>query len=73
MKMKLPPFIDLYQALIATPSISALDQSNEALINLLVGWFADLGFHVNVQPVPGSRNKFNLLASYGDTVPSDSD
>ncbi len=71
--MKLSPFIDLYQALIATPSISALDQSNEALINLLVGWFVDLGFHVNVQPVLGSRNKFNLLASYGDTVPSDSD
>ncbi|MCX2957837.1 MAG: acetylornithine deacetylase, partial [Serratia symbiotica] len=67
--MKLPPFIELYRALIATPSISAidsaLDQSNEALINLLAGWFADLGFHVNVQPVPDSRNKFNLLASYG--------
>ncbi|QLH64164.1 acetylornithine deacetylase [Serratia symbiotica] len=68
--MKLPPFIELYRALIATPSISAidsaLDQSNEALINLLAGWFADLGFHVNVQPVPDSRNKFNLLASYGE-------
>lgn len=68
--MKLPPFIELYRALIATPSISAIDsaidQSNESLINLLVGWFADLDFHINLQPVPGCRNKLNLLASYGE-------
>ncbi|HEN3600863.1 TPA: acetylornithine deacetylase [Yersinia enterocolitica] len=68
--MKLPPFIELYRALIATPSISAtdsaLDQSNEALINLLAGWFADLGFRVEIQPVPNTRHKFNLLASIGE-------
>ncbi|MGL5385154.1 MAG: acetylornithine deacetylase [Enterobacterales bacterium] len=68
--MKLPPFIELYRALIATPSISAtdgaLDQSNEALINLLAGWFSDLGFRVDVQPVPDTRHKFNLLASLGE-------
>ncbi|HEG0622158.1 TPA: acetylornithine deacetylase [Yersinia enterocolitica] len=68
--MKLPPFIELYRALIATPSISAtdsaLDQSNEALINLLAGWFADLGFCVEIQPVPDTRHKFNLLASIGE-------
>ncbi|MCG9160935.1 acetylornithine deacetylase [Yersinia enterocolitica] len=70
MKTKLPPFIELYRALIATPSISAtdsaLDQSNEALINLLAGWFADLGFRVEIQPVPDTRHKFNLLASIGE-------
>ncbi|AHM76386.2 acetylornithine deacetylase [Yersinia hibernica] len=70
MKMKLPPFIELYRALIATPSISAtdsaLDQSNESLINLLAGWFADLGFRVEIQPVPDARHKFNLLASIGE-------
>lgn len=87
MKMNLPPFIEIYRALIATPSISAteeaLDQSNESLINLLAGWFSDLGFNVEIQPVPGTRNKFNLLASTGqgaggllltghtDTVPFD--
>ncbi len=68
--MKLPPFIELYRALIATPSISAtdasLDQSNEALINLLAEWFQTLGFQVNVEPVPETRNKFNLLASIGE-------
>ena len=58
MKMNLPPFIEIYRALIATPSISAteeaLDQSNASLINLLAGWFGDLGFKVEVQPVPGT-------------------
>ncbi len=87
MKMKLPPFIELYRALIATPSISAtdsaLDQSNASLINLLAGWFSDLGFQVEVQPVPHTRDKYNLLARTGtgsgglllaghtDTVPFD--
>ncbi|QEW34102.1 acetylornithine deacetylase [Erwinia billingiae] len=87
MKTKLPPFIELYRELIATPSISAtdiaIDQSNETLINLLAGWFRDLGFSVEVQPVPGTRHKFNMLARTGngagglllaghtDTVPFD--
>ncbi|ECT7270041.1 M20/M25/M40 family metallo-hydrolase, partial [Salmonella enterica subsp. enterica serovar Heidelberg] len=87
MKNVLPPFIEIYRALIATPSISAteesLDQSNASLITLLAGWFSDLGFNVEVQPVPGTRNKFNMLASTGhgaggllltghtDTVPFD--
>ncbi|HGE8016418.1 TPA: acetylornithine deacetylase, partial [Salmonella enterica] len=39
MKNVLPPFIEIYRALIATPSISAteesLDQSNASLITLL--------------------------------------
>lgn len=70
MKTKLPPFIELYRQLIAIPSISAtdsaLDQSNESLIILLAGWFRDLGFNVEVQPVPGTRNKFNMLARSGE-------
>ncbi|MFC3396867.1 acetylornithine deacetylase [Brenneria rubrifaciens] len=70
MKMSLPPFIELYRALIVTPSISAtdsaLDQSNQALINLMAGWFSDLGFHVEIQPVPGTRHKFNMLARIGE-------
>lgn len=55
MKNKLPPFIEIYRALIATPSISAteeaLDQSNADLITLLADWFKDLGFNVEVQSV----------------------
>lgn len=87
MNNKLPPFIELYRQLIGTPSISGtesvLDQSNEPLITLLAGWFENLGFQVELQPVPNTRNKFNLLAKYGqgsgglllaghtDTVPYD--
>ncbi len=70
MKNKLPPFIEIYRALIATPSISAteeaLDQSNADLITLLADWFKDLGFNVEVQPVPGTRNKFNMLVPVAD-------
>lgn len=85
--MKFPQFIDTYRSLIATPSISATDaacdQSNRALIDLLAGWFEHLGFTVEIQPVPNTRDKYNLLATLGsgpgglllaghtDTVPFD--
>ncbi len=80
-------FIDLYENLISTPSISAfdpkLDQSNQQLIELLGSWFADLNFEISIQSVPNTRNKFNMLARIGsgegglllcghsDTVPFD--
>lgn len=68
--MKLPTFIDLYRQLIAVPSISSdapdCDQSNKTLIELLANWFKELGFQVDIQPVPNTRNKFNLLASKGE-------
>lgn len=87
MNIKLPTFIEIYRQLIATPSISATDakndQSNEALINLLANWLETLGFSIEIQPVPETRGKFNLLATLGtgkgglllcghtDTVPFD--
>lgn len=70
MNIKLPAFIEIYRQLIAAPSISSTeaetDQSNETVINLLATWFETLGFDVEVQPVPETRGKFNLLASMGD-------
>ncbi|AKC32361.1 acetylornithine deacetylase [Candidatus Pantoea carbekii] len=87
MKRILPPFIEIYQRLIRTPSISAIDdvfdQSNEAIINLLAGWFSDLGFTIEICEVPYTHHKFNMLAHKGkgigglllaghtDTVPYD--
>ncbi|MDE9448245.1 acetylornithine deacetylase, partial [Xenorhabdus bovienii] len=87
MNMKLPAFIKLYHQLIAAPSISAndaeLDQSNEVVINLLAEWLKEIGFSIEIQPVPETRGKFNLLATLGsgsgglllcghtDTVPFD--
>ncbi|MBD2815289.1 acetylornithine deacetylase [Xenorhabdus sp. Flor] len=87
MNIKLPTFIELYHQLIAAPSISAvdeeLDQSNEVVINLLADWLKEIGFEIEIQPVPETRRKFNMLATLGsgsgglllcghtDTVPFD--
>ncbi|MEO9944215.1 acetylornithine deacetylase [Paraglaciecola sp.] len=80
-------FIEHYQSIIGAPSISAfeqsIDQSNKQLIELLSGWFETAGFHITIQKLPGSRNKYNMLAKIGlgegglllsghsDTVPFD--
>ncbi|GAA5106147.1 acetylornithine deacetylase [Orbus sasakiae] len=71
MIMTLPSFIQIYNELITIPTISSvtnekLDYSNKALIDKLANWFADLGFSISIQPVTGTRNKFNLLASYSN-------
>lgn len=80
-------FIERYRSIIKNPSISAfdskIDQSNQAIISLLSGWFEDFGFEISIQKVPSARNKFNMLAKIGsgegglllsghsDTVPFD--
>ncbi|WP_286233820.1 acetylornithine deacetylase [Thalassotalea sediminis] len=84
---QIPNFVQSLQQLIASPSISSTqeswDQGNSDIINILATWFETLGFDINIQPVPGTRNKFNLLAKLGsgegglllaghsDTVPFD--
>ncbi|WP_032093998.1 acetylornithine deacetylase [Necropsobacter rosorum] len=84
---KLPPFLEMYSRLIALPTVSSVDAeadlSNKALIDLLADWLHHLGFNTQIIAVEGSRNKFNLLATYGagegglllaghtDTVPFD--
>jgi acetylornithine deacetylase len=82
-----PNLIDMIGALIGTPSVSsvdpALDQGNRAVINLLANWLGDMGFDVDVMPLPGEPGKANLVATLGsgpgglvlsghtDTVPYD--
>jgi len=84
---KLPELKRSFSALIASPSISAIeaeqDQSNKGVLDLLSNWFTELGFQCQQQAVVNSRNKYNLLASLGsgsgglllaghtDTVPFD--
>ncbi|MCL1076417.1 acetylornithine deacetylase [Shewanella dokdonensis] len=84
---KLPELKHSFSALIASPSISAIeadqDQSNKGVLDLLSNWFTELGFQCQQQAVANSRNKYNLLASLGagsgglllaghtDTVPFD--
>jgi len=87
MSLKLPDFTDSLSQLIAHNSISSTeaswDQGNLAVIQLLATWFEQLGFSIDIQAVPNSRNKYNLLAKLGsgegglllaghsDTVPFD--
>ena len=85
--MDTPKLITMIEDLIAEPSISSVnprwDQSNHNVIELLASWFADLGFNIDVLPIPGQEGKSNLVASLGsgpeglvlsghtDTVPFD--
>lgn len=87
MTAKIPPLLTIINQLIATPSISCLtpqyDQSNQTVIELLANWCQDLGFSVEILPIPRYPSKFNLLATLGsgtgglvlsghtDTVPYD--
>lgn len=68
--MKTPTFLQMYAELIATPTISDInaqfDQSNRTLIEKMAAWLADLGFRTDILPVPESRDKYNLLATFGE-------
>lgn len=85
--MSTPALIPMIEQLIAAPSVSSIsphwDQSNEQVINHLADWCRGAGFRVEVLPIKGHSNKFNLVASAGsgpgglvlsghtDTVPYD--
>lgn len=78
---------DQLRQLVGTPSVSSTDpgwdQGNRAVIDLLAGWLADMGFQVEIQNVTSDGNKANLVATLGtgpgglvlaghsDTVPFD--
>lgn len=75
--------------LIATPSVSSVqpqfDQTNMPVIHLLANWLSDLGFDIDIMPLPNQPQKANLIATLGsgpgglvlsghtDTVPFDAD
>jgi acetylornithine deacetylase len=85
--MAAPRVVDMLKTLIEEPSVSctraALDQSNLAVIHHLAGWLEDLGFSVEVMPLPNNSAKANMIARLGsgngglvlaghtDTVPCD--
>lgn len=62
--------LDMYQDLIALPSISSTepswDQSNEQVIRLLADWFSQLGFSVEVTELSDLPGKFNMVATRGE-------
>jgi len=71
MNARLPGMMEAFARLIETPSVSSvdprLDMSNRAVVDLLAGWFEDLGFGIEIAPVPGQEEKYNLIARLGST------
>ena len=53
----IPRLSEMFRELVASPSISsnhpALDQGNRPVIDLLAGWLDNLGFDIEVMPLPG--------------------
>jgi acetylornithine deacetylase len=87
--MSIPTLMQMFDALIAAPSMSsvspAFDTGNREVIDRLAGWLESLGFAVEVLPLPNQPNKANVIATLGagpgglvlaghtDTVPYDED
>ena len=85
--MKTPNLMEMTRTLIAAPSVSSVnptwDMGNQPVIEVLSSWLESLGFKIEIVPISGHKNKFNLVASAGsgseglvlsghtDTVPFD--
>lgn len=83
--MPLPSFLEVYEGLISTSSISSTDarwdEGNEQVIAKLADWLSAIGFSIQIEQV--APNKQNLIAKLGsgegglllaghsDTVPFD--
>jgi len=89
MSERAPDLMACLKQLIATPSVSSVqaeyDQTNIYVIDLLANWLTDLGFAIDIMPLPNQPDKANLIATLGsgpgglvlsghtDTVPFDAD
>ncbi len=72
MSKQIPEMLESFSQLVAAPSVSSTDpqwdQSNRGVVDLLAGWLEDIGFNVEIIPVPAepgsasSEEKFNLIA-----------
>lgn len=64
-----PSLTSMLEALIATPSVSSvkpeLDQSNRAVIDLLVDWLEAARFRTEQVAVPDRPDKVNVIATLG--------
>ena len=69
MSNTVPSLLEMIHQLVATPSVSCTlddwDMSNRPVIDLLANWLNELGFEVEVLPVPGYAGKYNLIATLG--------
>ena len=86
--MSIPQTEEMLATLIAEPSVSCTDpqrdQGNLGVVHHLAGWLEELGFQVEVTPLPRKPGKGNMVARFGgggggglvlaghtDTVPCD--
>lgn len=71
----LPRFEQMLTTLVQTPSVSCTnahyDRSNMEVINHLANWLDGLGFATQVQEVPETPGKANLIASAGPRCSDD--
>ena len=76
MTKRIPEMHESFSQLVAVPSVSSTDpqwdQSNRGVVELLAGWLEEIGFKVEIIPVPVETNsglgaeKFNLVACMGE-------
>ena len=72
MTKRVSGIMDSLAQLVATPSVSsadpALDQSNKRVVEILANWLEDVGFGVELMPVPSKTEaqKFNMIARLGE-------
>lgn len=85
--MPIPPPLEMLKTLVGVPSVSCTDrerdQGNLGVLEHLGNWLGDLGFEVQLLPLPEKPGKGNLIARRGkgedglvlaghtDTVPCD--
>jgi acetylornithine deacetylase len=69
MPKPVPNLLTMMHELLSEISVSSTspqwDTGNRRVIDKLAGWLSDLGFAVEVQPLAGSDNKANLVATLG--------
>ena len=62
-------YINQLKQLVAAPSVSCAtpqyDMGNMEVINLLATWLKDLNFKIEIIPIPGQKDKANLIATRG--------
>lgn len=67
---KTPKFEECFADLICLPSVSSIDpehdQSNNAVVDTLAGWFEALDFEIEIMSVKESPGKCNLIARRGE-------
>ncbi len=67
---QLPTLDEMLAGVVSAPSCSsvspAFDQSNRLVSERLAGWLEGLGFRVELQPVTGRSDKWNVIANIGE-------